>query len=131
MQTRIYITAPCTHHQALQWREPHSSVDTPAIPDGRRATAITEVSREELCLFERLTQPSRGLVCDVMMTGSVEAVPAHPKPFVVFVGNGIVKGIWREGLVKPRIENGYLWFTGENLGGNSNALCIRRIVEGS
>ena len=80
-------------------------------------------------MFERLAQPSCGLVCDVMMTGSVEAVPAHPKPFVVFVGNGIVKGIWREALVKPRIENGYLWFTGENLGGNSNALGIRRIVE--
>src|SRR6516162_5595139 len=130
MLTRIYITAPCTHHQALQWREPHSSVDAPAIPDGRRATAITEVSREELCLFERLTQPPRGLVGDVMMTGSVEAVPAHPKPFGVFVGNGIVKGIGRERLVKTRIENGYLWFTGENLGGNSNALGIRRIMEG-
>src|SRR6516165_8871168 len=129
MQTRIYITAPCTHHQTLQWREPHSSVNAPAIPDGRRATAITEVSREELCLFERLAQPSRGFVCDVMMAGPMEAVPTHPKPFVVFVGNGIVTGIWSEGLVKPRIENGYLWFTGVYLGGNSNVLGIRRIVE--
>ena len=131
MKTRIYITASRSHHQPLQWREPHSSVDAPAIPDGRRATAITKVGRDELCLFERLAQPSRGFVCDVMMAGPMEAVPAYPMPFVVFVGNGIVKGICRERPVKPRIENGYLWFTGKNLGGNSNALCIRRIVEGS
>jgi hypothetical protein len=61
----------------------------------------------------------------------MEAVPAHPKPFVVFVGNGIVKGIWRERQVKPCIENGHLRFTGKNLAGNSNTLGIRRIVEGS
>src|SRR5260370_36631782 len=98
MQTRIYITAPCAHHQPLQWREPHSGVDAPAAPDSRRATAITEVSRDQLCLFERLPQPSRGFVGDVMMAGPMEAVPAHPIPFVVFVGNGIGKGIWRERL---------------------------------
>ena len=66
-----------------------------------------------------------------MMAGPMEAVPAHPMPFVVFVGNGIVKGIWRERLVKPRVENGHLWFTGKNLGGNSNPLGVGPIVEGS
>jgi hypothetical protein len=66
-----------------------------------------------------------------MMAGPMEAVPAHPMPFVVFVGNGIVKGIRGERLVKPGIKNGHLWFTGKNLGGNSNALGVGPIVERS
>ena len=131
MQTRIYITAPRAHHQPFQWREPHRSVDAPSAPDSRRATAITQVSRDELRLFERLTQPSRSFVGDVMMARPMKAVPAHPMPFVVFVGNRIMKGIRRERPVKPRIENGYLWFTGKNPCGNSNALGIGRIAEGS
>ena len=65
-----------------------------------------------------------------MMASPMEAVPAHPMPFVVFVGNGIVKGVRREHPVKARIEKGHLWFTGKNLGGNSNALGVGPIVEG-
>src|SRR6478736_560965 len=102
MQTRIYVTAARPHHQPLQWCEPHCRVHATAAPDSRRATAITEVSRDELYLFERFTQPSRSFVGDVMMAGPMEAVPAHPMPFVVFVGNGIVKGVRRERPVKPR-----------------------------
>jgi hypothetical protein len=78
-----------------------------------------------------LPKASCSFVGDVMVAGPVEAVPAHPMPFVVFVGNGIVKGVRRERPVKPRIENGRLWLTGKNLGGNSNALGIGPIVEGA
>ena len=65
-----------------------------------------------------------------MMAGPMKAVPGHPMSFVVFVGNGIVKGVRREHPAKARIENGHLWFTGKNLGGNSNALGVGPIVEG-
>src|ERR1700739_4860992 len=127
METRVDVTTPRAHHQALQGSKTHGGIDASAAPDCRRAASVPKMRRNKLSLVSRFTDQFGGLQSHEMVACAVESVLADPIFLVVLVGNRVVKGVCRESLVESGIEHHDLGFTREQFSRNADTLNTWRI----
>ena len=130
MQGRVDVPAAGAHDQTLQRSEAHGGVDAVAVLYGRHAGPVAEMQGDQVCCLQGPAQVPGRLPGHIGVGSAVKTVAANSVFFIQFIGQGVVKGTGRKGLVKHGVEDRHLGDPGKRLPQHLDAEQIGRVVEG-
>ena len=82
----VDVSGAGAHYQPFHGGQAHAVIDALAVADGCDAAAVTQVSSDQIQLFQWLTNHPGGAASYVLMRSSVEAVAADAMFLIPLVG---------------------------------------------
>src|SRR5262245_61515287 len=130
VQTRVDISAPCSHDQTLQGSQSHGGIDAFTAEDCACAAAVAEMDADESTFSQWFSQQTSGPLRHESMAGAMEAVATDTMLLIKVIWKRVEVGPLRQGLVKSGIENRHLWEPGKEILRGPDTHDVSRIVQG-
>ena len=122
----VDITASRSHDQPIGRGKPQTVIHAFAVPDGSGTAAIAQMQAH----YAGCPAHAGGyLLVDEFMAGPVEAVDLYPMIPEQGIGNCVLSGFQRDGLMEGSVEDGYLQCPGKQGFRQEDALQVRRVVQ--